>query len=140
MILFDVGVWLALVYEAHRRHDRVVSWVEHHPRPVALCRVTQMSLLRLLTNPAVMGKEVMTRQGAWRIHDELRAHERVAWLGEPAQLEPVWRAHSARPEHHHKLWTDDYLAAFAQAAAISLATLDERMVDRYPATEVIAVV
>ena len=48
--------------------------------------------------------------------DQLRADERVLWSEEPAQLEAALRAISARDENSHKLWTNDYLAAFAQVA------------------------
>jgi hypothetical protein len=36
----------------------------------------------------------------------------------------------------HKLWTDDYLAAFAQAGDATLATLDRKMPARYPSVQV----
>lgn len=39
----------------------------------------------------------------------------MRWAGEPSQLEQAWRAISARDDHGHKLWIDDYLAASAQA-------------------------
>jgi hypothetical protein len=52
------------------------------------------------------------------------------------QLEAVWRAISARNENSHQLWTDDYLAAFAQAADATLATLDRKLRHRYPSVRV----
>jgi hypothetical protein len=36
------------------------------------------------------------------------------------------------------LWTDDYLAAFAQAAPAKLVTLDRKIRTRYPSVDVIA--
>jgi hypothetical protein len=36
----------------------------------------------------------------------------------------------------HKLWTDDYLAAFAQATDLTLATLDRKLPGRYPSVRV----
>ena len=36
----------------------------------------------------------------------------------------------------HKLWTDDYLAAFAQASDATLATLDTKFPARYPSVRV----
>jgi len=101
-----------------------------------MCRVTQMSLLRLLSNPGVMAQDVISRGDAWRLIDQLRADSRVVWAEEPAQLEAVWRAISARDETSHKPWTDDYLAAFAQVAGATLATLDHKLRDRYPSVRV----
>lgn len=44
---------------------------------------------------------------------------------------------SKRDDHSHKLWTDDYLAAFAQAAHADLVTFDRGMHGRYPSVKVV---
>lgn len=136
MILVDVGVWLGAAWGRHAHHHAAADWLDHQEDDLVLCRVTQMSLLRLLSNPAVMGRDVVSRGDAWRVIDQLRADERVLWAEEPAQLETAWRAISARDESSHKLWTDDYLAAFAQAASATLATLDRKLRNRYPSIQV----
>lgn len=137
MILLDVGVWLAAVWGRHVHHPVVRAWFDQQQQPgLLLCRVTQMSLLQLLSNPSVMGDDVVTRSAAWSVVDRLRADSRVGWADEPVHLEPVWRALSARDENSHKLWTDDYLAAFAQAGDLSLATLDGGSARRYPSARV----
>ena len=61
---------------------------------------------------------------------------RVLWADEPAELDAVWRAISARDDRSHKLWTDDYLAAFAQASDSTLVTLDQKMPGRYSSVRV----
>jgi len=58
----------------------------------------------------------LDRSQAWRTFDQLWADERVQWVDEPAELDAVWRVLSARDDQSHKLWTDDYLAAFARRA------------------------
>ena len=45
-------------------------------------------------------------------------------MTEPDGLVPIWVAFSKRDDRSHLLWTDDYLAAFAQAANAELVTLD----------------
>jgi hypothetical protein len=95
-----------------------------------------MSLLRLLSTPAVMGPDVLSRGAAWTVIDLLRADSRIAWAAEPVGLEQVWRAISAREDNSHRLWTDDYLAAFAQAAGLTLVTLDRGFERRYPSVAV----
>jgi hypothetical protein len=112
------------------------QWFDEQSSDLILCRVTQMSLLRLVTNPAVMAADVVTRSEAWRIVDMLWSDERVLWAEEPDDLEAMFRAISARSDMSHKLWTDDYLAAFAQACGASLATLDTKLSDRYPSVHV----
>lgn len=136
MILPDVGVWLAAVWGRHVHHPPVARWFEQQQERMLFCRVTQMSLLRLISNPAVMGTDVLARGAAWRVFDRLFTDERVGWADEPAHLEAVWRALSAREDDSHRLWTDDYLAAFAQAGGMVLATLDRAMSQRYPSVRV----
>ncbi|MDQ2875774.1 MAG: VapC toxin family PIN domain ribonuclease [Actinomycetota bacterium] len=136
MIVLDVGVWLAAAWGRHLHHRAAADWLDQQEDDLALCRVTQMSLLRLLSNPAVMDQDVVSRAAAWRLIDQFRADERVVWAEEPPNLEAAWRAISARDENSHKLWTDDYLAAFAQAAGATLATLDQKLQNWYPSVQV----
>ncbi len=56
----------------------------------------------------------------------------VIWLDEPEGLEDAWRKLSARDDKNHKMWTDDYLAAFAQVTEAKLVTLDRAVAGRYP--------
>ena len=136
MKLVDVGVWLAAVWGRHIHHPVTADWFGKQADDILFCRVTQMGLLRLLSNPAIMGDDAVDRSQAWRTFDQLRADERVLWADEPAELDAVWRAISARDDKSHKLWTDDYLAAFAQASEATLVTLDRKMTGRYPSVRV----
>ena len=136
MKLVDVGVWLAAVWGRHIHHPITADWFGKEAGDILFCRVTQMGLLRLLSNPAIMGDDAVDRSQAWRTFDQLRADERVLWADEPAELDAVWRAISARDDKSHKLWTDDYLAAFAQASDATLVTLDGKMPARYPSVRV----
>ena len=83
-----------------------------------------------------MRDDAIDRSQAWRTYDQLGADERVLWVDEPADLDAVWRAISARDDKSHKLWTDDYLAAFAQASGATLITLDRKMPARYPSVQI----
>jgi toxin-antitoxin system PIN domain toxin len=134
--LVDVGVWLAAVWGRHVHHPVAADWFATEGDDIAFCRVTQMGLLRLLSNPSIMGDDAVDRSEAWRIYDQLWADERVQWAGEPAELEAIWRVISAHADKSHKLWSDDYLAAFAQARAATLITLDRKMPARYPSVRV----
>jgi toxin-antitoxin system PIN domain toxin len=136
MILVDVGVWLAAVWGRHAHYPVASDWLNRQADDLVLCRVTQMGLLRLLSNPAIMGDDSVDRSQAWRLLDQLWSDERVLWADEPGGLDAVWRAISARDDKSHKLWTDDYLAAFAQAGDLSLATLDRKLSGRYPSVRV----
>ncbi len=136
MTLVDVGVWLAAIWGRHMRHRLAKQWFDEQSGDLMLCRVTQMGLLRVMSNPAIMGDDALVRSEAWRVVDQLWSDNRVLWAEEPEHLEPVFRALSARNDKSHKLWTDDYLAAFAQASGASLATLDTKLAPRYPSVRV----
>ena len=136
MKLVDVGLWLAAIWGRHVQNPVAADWFGIQTDNIVFCRVTQMGLLRLLSNPAVMGDDAIDRSQAWRTYDQLWADERVLWADEPAELDAVWRAISARDDKSHKLWTDDYLAAFAQASDATLTTLDRKMPARYPSVQV----
>lgn len=134
--MVDVGVWLAASWGRHVHHRVAKHWFDGQLDNLILCRVTQMSLLRLISNPVILGEDAVTRSQAWHVVDQLLTDERVRWADEPDNLDPVFRAISARSDHSHKLWTDDYLAAFAQASRASLATLDTKLGERYPSVQV----
>lgn len=136
MILVDVGVWLAATWGRHVHHSAAKQWFDEQSDDLLLCRVTQMSLFRLISNPAIMGTDVVTRDQAWRVVDQFWSDNRVLWAEEPDHLDAVFRAISARNDNSHKLWTDDYLAAFAQASGAVLATLDTKLKDRYPSVQI----
>lgn len=136
MILLDVGLWLAATWGRHVHHPVAAGWFTKQTDDLVFCRVTQMSLLRLLSNSAIMGDDAVDRSDAWRIFDQLWADERVIWADEPADIDAVWRAISARGDKSHKLWPDDYLAAFAQTSDATLATLDRKLPARYPSVRV----
>jgi hypothetical protein len=137
VILLDVNVWLAATWGRHRAHPVASAWFDHQAEGLVMCRVAQMGLLRLLSNASVLGPDVLTRAGAWRVVDRLMGDDRVLWQDEPPTLEAVWRATSARDDSSHRLWTDDYLAAFAQSARLTLATLDQPLPARYPSVDVV---
>lgn len=136
MILVDVRLWLAAVWGRHIHHPVAADWINRQTDDLLFCRVTQMGLLRLLSNQAIMGEDAIDRSDAWRVFDQLWADERVLWADEPDELDAVWRAISARDDKSHKLWTDDYLAAFAQTSGAMLATLDRKLSARYPSVAV----
>ena len=82
-----------------------------------------MGLLRLLTNPAVMGVDLLTARDAWRVYRTMLTDERIGFAPEPLTLEVAWRKLTMLDRPALKIWTDAYLAAFAQSAAMRLVTL-----------------
>lgn len=136
MKLLDVNVWLAAAWAGHAAHDRVRVWFDAQDDDLAFCRVTEMSLLRLVSNPAVTGEDALNRRQAWDLLLALQDDPRVRFLQEPRGVAPVWMTVSKRPDRSHQLWTDDYLAAVAQVLPATLVTLERKFVARYPSVVV----
>lgn len=84
-MLLDVGVWLAAVWARHAHHPRVAAWFDEQTGDLLLCRVTQLNLLRLLSNPAVLGPDALARSEAWRVIDQLGATTACAGWPNPCR-------------------------------------------------------
>ena len=132
----DVNVWLAGAWARHGQHSGAKDWLDAEADEVGFCRVTQMSFLRLLTNPAITREDVLTRRQAWDVYAKLVADPRIRLIREPDKLEALWMTFSKRDDKSHLLWTDDYVAAFVQAADAELVTLDRGFKRRYPTVRV----
>jgi len=124
--LCTVNLLLAGCYDRHLHHPAALAWLEQQDElSLVICRQTQLSLLRVLTNASVMGSEVCTLTQAWEIYETLVSDERFDFYAEPPGLEPFLRKYTQSGRVSPKLWQDAYLAAFARAAKMHLATFDE---------------
>jgi toxin-antitoxin system PIN domain toxin len=120
-----VNVWLALTSRRHIHACTCADWLNSiDTEQAAFCRVTQMGLLRLLTNESVMGGDVLASRDAWRVYRSILADERVQFAPEPFALEAEWRKLTSQDRPTPKIWTDAYLAAFSRSAGMQLVTLD----------------
>jgi toxin-antitoxin system PIN domain toxin len=137
MKLPDVNVWLAASWSLHSLHTPAKEWIDAEQDDLAFCRISQMAFLRLLTNPAIAGADVLSRRRAWEVFDSLIADPRIRLLAEPLGLERSWAAFSRKEDKSHLLWTDDYLAAFAEAADAELVTFDRAFSKRYRSVRII---
>ena len=121
----DANIWLALVGEGHVHHLTARDWFAAQPdASVALCRVTQMALLRLLTNPHVMGGSPRTIDEAWKIFFELRRNRRTVFATDGEQVDATWSQLMTQPGIGPSSWTDAYLAALAQTHSYQFVTFD----------------
>jgi toxin-antitoxin system PIN domain toxin len=123
--LVDVNVWLALLRLEHTHHRSATDWYSRLvPGQACLCRLVQLSLVRLLGNPTIMAADALPAAGAWRIIQELLEDERVEFLPEPEDLDSILAALFRYPNPTRSLINDAYLAAFAIASSRRLVTLD----------------
>jgi toxin-antitoxin system PIN domain toxin len=129
----DINVWVALTYDRHVHHPRARKWFEGLPATARLffCRLTQLGLLCLLTSEAVMGPDRMqSQQEAWETYDVWLADQRIEFLEEPRDMETQFRALTRSPRASPQKWADSYLAAFAQASRLTVATFDRGFQNR----------
>ena len=124
--LADVSVWVALTYDRHVDHALVRRWFEASADDrLYFCRISQLGLLRLLTNSALMGGDVQSQQHAWRAYDRTRSHPRVGFQAEPEGFEKQFRELTQSPHPRTKHWSDAYLAALALTSDLRVVTLDK---------------
>jgi toxin-antitoxin system PIN domain toxin len=128
-VFLDINVWLALISRDHRHFEPVWAWYKRlPPRTVLLfCRITQLGLLRLLTTQSVMGQGTLTQAQAWGAYDRLLETAGARFVEEPAGMESIFRAVSSAQQASPKEWADAYLAAFAEAANLTLVTFDRAL-------------
>jgi toxin-antitoxin system PIN domain toxin len=129
----DVNVWVALAWRRHIHSEKARLWFEEaSDERFFFCRITQISVLRLLTTERALGGDVHTMSGAWKLWDKVTADERIAFAPEPDGLEPPFRKASQLPSSSPKVWADAYLLGFAAAANLKLVTFDRALKSRSP--------
>jgi len=132
----DVNVWIGLAVIEHEQHRQAIQWFESTSgHSLAFCRVTQMGFLRPLTNRHVMQGDELSPAAAWRRLDGVYRAVGPLFAPEPELLEKTWRGITSRSNAGPNLWTDAYLAAFAEITGYTLVTFD-RGVSRYKRTAV----
>lgn len=127
----DVNVWLAIILEHHEHHEQaLVWWVQPEEVALGFTRLTQLSVLRLLTTAAVMRERALTMAEAWQAYDRLFQDDRVALYPEPAGFEIRFRQLSQSPTASPKIWADAYLLAFVSGHQGQLVTFDRALENR----------
>src|SRR5262249_54724582 len=115
----------------HIHSRKATEWFERSSDvKFFFCRITQITVLRLLTTETVMGSDVKKMSEAWNLWDKVCADERVALLFEPTAIEPEFRHLSALRSPSPKVWADAYLLAFASVAGLKLVTFDRGLRSR----------
>src|SRR5437870_2887952 len=103
----DVNVWLALTHAHHAHHARAQRYWSREAAPsLAFCRTTALALLRLTTNPSVMGGKPLSVAEAWTLYRSLRELDEVVLAAEPASCEEVLAAWADSGAFGPRLWTD----------------------------------
>ena len=126
----DVNVWLALLLEHHVHRPSALAWWTQTDSDAAFTRLTQISVLRLLTTAATMDGQPLTMVQAWQAYDRLFEDERVVLYPEPTGVEAPFRQLSKAPAASPKVWADAYLIAFVSGHGGQLVTFDQALENR----------
>jgi toxin-antitoxin system PIN domain toxin len=131
LFFLDVNVWLALSVSGHSHHSVASSWLDRLPDDSTLIfsRFTQLGLLRLLTNDAVMGEETLTLRRAWAVYDRWLHDPRVEFYPEPRNADAAFRrATEPFAGKAASKWVGDcWLLAYAEATQARLVTFDQAL-------------
>ena len=127
----DLNVWVALSDGGHSHNAAAWEWINNLPPDDRLIfsRYTQLGLLRLLTNTAVMGDQTLTLSKAWDVYDRWLADPRVEFYPESPNLEAEFRkaTHPFAAKQASKWVGDCWLLAFAEASNAQLVTFDRAL-------------
>ncbi|NDG41421.1 MAG: PIN domain-containing protein [Betaproteobacteria bacterium] len=126
----DVNVWLALAATQHPHHEAAAAyWSQREDGQVWFCRITMLGLVRLLSNPKVMGGQALSLTQALAAYDRFAALPEIGLHAERLDCNGQLRQYVAQVLPA-RLLTDAYLAAFAVTARLRLVTFD-RDFDRF---------
>ena len=121
----DVNVWLALAIEEHPHHRAAAAYWDRDARiPKYFCRISAMSLVRLLTHPKLMGDKPLSLSKSWALYRSFANLPGVSMLPEPDGLDTEL-AGLVTPRLPARLFTDAYFASLAKKAALRLVTFDK---------------
>jgi hypothetical protein len=81
----------------------------------------------LLTAQSTMGQTTLTQVQAWEAYDRLLGASGASFADEPFGMESIFRSYTAAQQASPKEWADAYLAAFAEAANLTLVTFDRAL-------------
>jgi toxin-antitoxin system PIN domain toxin len=123
---------MALAHQVHPHHEAAITWGDslNQSARFYFCRISQLSLLRLLTNSSAMGIDVVSQAEAWRIYDAFVDNGRTFFAEEPKGLEALLRARTMKNQSSTKEWADAYLVAFAELSDLRLVTFDKALARR----------
>jgi toxin-antitoxin system PIN domain toxin len=122
--LVDANVWLAIGHTDHVHHGTALRWWSESQEKLYFCRLTQLAILRLLTNRHVMGGSVQTQTEAWLFYDALRTRTGAGFVNEPDSFDQFFRTLTRTRNHSPNAWSDAYIGALACAAGLCVVSFD----------------
>jgi hypothetical protein len=127
LALVDVNVLLPLLLPQHAAHLAAARWVQAQPSGrLRFALPVQLAVLRLLSQPRVMGAGVLSPESALEIWGQLveatgMKELHAAQPGHATLLASLIAGRAATPS----LWTDAWLAALARSHDGEMVTFDQ---------------
>lgn len=124
--LVDVNVVLPLLIPQHVAHAATRAWLAtQHDSSVHWAWPTQLGVLRLLSQPSVMGPDALTPERALQVWDALISATGMQQAppvpaSHGGHMRRLVRGRSAAPN----LWADAWLAALALSLDFEMVTFD----------------
>ncbi len=124
--LVDANVALPLLLDSHVHRAAAEAWWDRQADDsVVFTLPVRMAVLRLLTNRALMGEGVLAPDAAWHALDSLLNDARAVVRNDaPVGIDSLWRAFVRDRAPTPNVWTDAWLAAFAEVERCELVTFD----------------
>ena len=121
----DLNVWLALAATHHPHHAQALTyWEQQASGQVLFCTVTALGLVRLLSQPRLMGASVLGSAEASALLQELRRQPGVAMAAPEHDGWDLFHALMSTAALPARLQTDAYLAALAISNGWRLVSFD----------------
>jgi len=120
VVLLDVNVLIAVVWDSHMHHRRARTWfTEHAAAGWATCPVTEAGFVRVSCNPAVLPAPITIEQ-ALRVLGSLRAAPAHRFITDDVSpVDPDFPTIAG-----HKQVTDAHLLTLARRHQAQLLTFD----------------
>jgi toxin-antitoxin system PIN domain toxin len=123
--LAEANVVLALLARRHVYHVPAVRWYDDlEESEGGICRVVQLTVVRLLGDGNIMGRDALSAADAWSLTQDLLEDDRLDLVSEPAGIDALLPSLYASAAPTARFITDAYLAAFAIAANRRLVAFD----------------
>ncbi len=121
----DLNVWLALAAPNHFHHQQALNyWEQKAAEQVHFCTVTALSLVRLLSQPTLMGSAVKTTHEASTHLQALCQQPGVSFAIPASDGWDVFHQLMSEVNLSPRLCTDAYLAALAISNGWRLVSFD----------------
>ena len=121
--LLDVNVLIAMAWPTHRDHQKVHEWLTRHARDGwATCPLTQISFVRILSNPAFSANALTPTDALTLLRANLAHPAHRFWADEFSMIDSL--KPFAQKLAGYQQVTDAYLLGLAIHKRGKLATMD----------------